>query len=348
MNIGATDRSFRFEIGYRSETEPVINQLSSARSDVQYFRSRELRCMVRLELIIAPTDFSPAADRATRRAASLASSLRSSLHLIHVLPPQRVLEQLFPAPLQSEVEAFRARAEQALNERAQGLAAQFGVMPVCRLLNGRAHEAILDAIETSDSSLAVLGAQGEHEGASAPHTVGDTAVKIAERSHGATLLVRREAHEHYSCIVGCAKGVPADRSVIAWARTLNPADLIHLVSAYGVPYEERLIEWGASQSTIDVYATRERDERTRQLSDLLSELGLPAAVARLHVKRGEPLTTILSVVAQLAADLIVVGRRAQVDSLSGGRFGSVAGHVAFQAPIDVMVVPPSENPPTGY
>ena len=303
--------------------------------------------MARLKLIIAPTDFSPAADRATRRAASLASALGSSLHLIHVLPPQQVLEQLFPAPLQSEVEAFRARAEQALNERAQRLATQFGVVAACRLFNGRAHEVILDAIETFDADLAVLGAQGEHEGASPPHTVGDTAVKIAERSRGATLLVRREAQEHYSRIVGCAKGVPTDRSVIDWARTLNPADLIHLVSAYGVPYEERLMEWGASQSTIDVYATRERDERTRQLSDLLSEVGLPAAVARLHIKRGEPLTTILSTVAQLPADLIVVGRRAQVHSLSGGRFGSVAGHIAFQAPIDVMVVPTSENPPTG-
>ena len=325
----------------------VINQLSSAPSDAHYFSSCELRSMVRLKLIIAPTDFSPAADRATRRAASLASALGSGLHLIHVLPPQQVLEQLFPAPLQSEVEAFRARAEQALNERAQRLAAQFGVMPACRLINGRAHEAILDAIDTFDVDLAVLGAQGEHEGASSPHTVGDTAVKIAERSRGATLLVRREAQEHYSRIIGCAKGVPADRSVIAWARTLSPADLIHLVSAYGVPYEERLMEWGASQSTIDVYATRERDERTRQLSDLLSDLGLPAAVVRLHIKRGEPLRTILSTVAQLPADLVVVGRRAQVDSLSGGRFGSVAGHIAFQAPIDVMVVPPLENPPTG-
>jgi nucleotide-binding universal stress UspA family protein len=303
--------------------------------------------MVRIELIIAPTDFSPAADRATRRAASLASALGSSLRLVHVLPPQRMLEQLFPAPLQSEAEAFRARARQALAERAQRLAAQFGVTPECQLFNGRAHEAILDAIETIDANLAVLGAHGEHEGASPPHTVGDTALKIAERSRGATLLVRREAQEHYCRIVGCAKGVPADRSVIDWARTLSPEDLIHLVSAYVVPYEGRLAEWGASQSTIDVYATRERDERTRKLGELLGELGLPAAIARLHIERGEPLRTILSTVAQLQADLIVVGRRDQVDPLSAGRFGSVAGHIAFEAPIDVMIVPPVGNPPTG-
>ncbi len=303
--------------------------------------------MARLKLIIAPTDFSPAADRATRRAASLASALGSGLHLVHVLPPQQLLQQLFPAPLQGEAEALRARAEQALNERAQRLAAQFGVTPACQLFNGRAHEAILDAIEMLDANLTVLGAQGEREGVLPPHTVGDTAVKIAERSRGATLLVRREVQEHYCRIVGCAKGVPADRSVVAWARTLSPADLIHLVSAYGVPYEGRLIEWGASQSTIDVYATRERDERTGQLSDVLSELGLPAAVARLHIQRGEPLRTILSTVEKLQADLIVVGRRAQLDPLSGGQFGSVAAHIAFEAPTDVMIVPPSRNPATG-
>lgn len=301
--------------------------------------------MAPIKLIVAPTDFSPAADRAARRAASLASALGSTLHLIHVLPPDRLLEQLFPASLQSEAEAFRARARQALTERAQRLAVQFQLKSECQLFNGRAHEAILDAIETLGANLAVLGAQGEHEGASPPHTVGDTALKIAERSRVATLLVRREAQEHYRCIVGCAKGTPADASVIDWARTLSPDDLIHLVSVYAVPYERRLVEWGASQSTIDVYATRERDERMRKLGELLTELGLPAAVARLHIERGEPLRTILSTVARLQADLTIVGRRAQADSLSAGRFGSVAGHIAFEAPIDVMIVPPVGNPP---
>ena len=60
---------------------------------------------------------------------------------------------------------------------------------------------------------------------------------------------------------------------------MSPEDLIHIVSAYTVPYEGRLIEWGASKATVDVYATRERDERTRQLSVLLSELGLPESTS---------------------------------------------------------------------
>src|SRR6185437_15298276 len=101
--------------------------------------------------------------------------------------------------------------------------------------------------------------------------------KLAERSPVPTLLVRRQAQQPYSHVVACAKGVQSDGVVIDWAARLSPADLIHVVSAYTVPYENRLIEWGASQSTIDVYATREREERTRVLSARLSELGLPAA-----------------------------------------------------------------------
>jgi nucleotide-binding universal stress UspA family protein len=212
---------------------------------------------------------------------------------------------------------------------------------VCQLFQGRAHQAILDAIDSVAADVVVLGAQGEHEGVRSSETVGDSALKVAEQSRVASLLVRRSAQEHYRYVMACAKGAPVDRLTIGWANSMSPEDLIHIVSAYTVPYEGRLIEWGASKSTVDVYATRERDERTRQLSVLLSELGLPAARARLHLDRGEPLQTILHNANNLKADLIIVGRRAQVDSLADVAFGSVARHVAFLAPMDVMIVPPT-------
>jgi nucleotide-binding universal stress UspA family protein len=89
-----------------------------------------------------------------------------------------------------------------------------------------------------------------------------------------------------------------------------------------------------------VYVTREREERSRLLSGALSELGIPAARARLHVERGAPLQVILRRAAQWEADLLIVGRRAQAAPLGGGAFGSVARHVAFLAPMDVMIIPP--------
>jgi nucleotide-binding universal stress UspA family protein len=297
--------------------------------------------MVNVARIIAPTDFSPAADRAQRRAASLAFTLRCSLDLAHVLPPLEVLEQIFPPPLEKEVSALRARAERALNERAHRIAAQLGVTPACHLLHGPAHEAILAAAESLGSSVVVLGAQGEREGVLPTSTVGNTALKVAEQANLPTLLVRREAQQPYCHVMGCVRGESADRAVIRWTSSVSPEDLIHFVSAYTVPYESRLIEWGASQSTIDVYATRERDQRTSQLSQQLSETDLPAARARLHVERGEPLQTILRTARQWQADLIVVGRRAGVDSQAPSPFGSLARGIAQLAPMDVMIVPPT-------
>ena len=292
--------------------------------------------------IIAPTDFSPAADRAQRRAASLALTLRCRLDLAHVLPPQDLLEQIFPPPLEKEISALRARAERALNERAHRFAAQLGVTPSCHLFHGLAHEAILAAVESLDCSVVVLGAQGEREDVS-PSTVGNTALKIAEQANVPTLLVRREVEEPYSHVIGCVGGESADRAVIRWTSSVSPDNLIHFVSAYTVPYESRLIEWGASQSTIDIYATRERDQRTSQLSQQLSDNDLPAARARLHVERGEPLPTILRAATQWQADLIVLARRAGGDSLAPTPVGSIARGIAMLAPMDVMIVPP---PPT--
>jgi nucleotide-binding universal stress UspA family protein len=299
--------------------------------------------MASIARIIAPTDFSPAADCATRRAASLASELGSALHLVHVLPPREVIEQILPPLHHGGVDAFRERAQQALRERAQRLGARLSAPPTCELYHGRAHQAILDAAHSSGADLVVLGVQGEHEGALSTEAVGGTAIKVAQRCRVATLLVRREPHMHYGHVLGCVSGVPADTAVVDWASSISPADLIHIVSAYSVPYERRLAEWGASKSTIDVYATRERDARTQQVSELISRFGLPAARARLHIERGDPLETILRSAAQWEADLIVVGRRAWGDLFAAGLFGSVARQVVFRAPVDVMVVAPPEG-----
>lgn len=290
--------------------------------------------------ILAPTDFSPAADRATRRAASVAATLGGTLQLAHVLPPRDVLEQLYLRRPPSELAAFHSRAQQALQERAQYIAKRYAVAAVCELYSGPAHQAILEASTSLGATLLVLGARGEHEGVSPSQTVGETALKLAEQSRAAALLVRREAEQPYGHVVGCAKAVPADRSVIDWAQRLSPADLIHIVSAYTVPYESRLREWGASQEMLNTYAEREREERSRRLSALLIEFGLPAARARLHVEHGDALATVLQHAAQWQADVLVVGRRAQASPLTAGRFGSIARHIAYLATTDVMIVPP--------
>lgn len=285
--------------------------------------------------IIAPTDFSAAADRATRRAASLASRLSGELHLIHVMPPSDLLQKIFVGDLQSEADTIRIRAEKALQERATLLTAGFAIKPVCKLVQGRAHEAIAQAGKSLDATLIVVGARGENEAESKEESVGGTAFKLVARSPIPILLVRHEFYQPYDNVLACAKGVATDRPVIEWANRVSPANLLHILSVYTVPYERRLMEWGASQSTIDVYATRERDDRTRLLSELLDEFGLLAARARLHVARGEPLERILSHAAQWKCDLVIVGQRAQAPE---GLAGSIARQVASRATTDVLII----------
>jgi nucleotide-binding universal stress UspA family protein len=294
--------------------------------------------------IIAPTDFSPAADRATRRAASLASELGAALRLVHVLPPRAYLEQLFPPEQRSEIDAFRERAERALQERAKTSSATLGSLPECEIHYGSAHQAILDTVESAGASLVILGALGEHEGALRSEGAGETALKVVERCRVPTLLVRRELFAHYSHVLGCVRGEPADRVIFDWANRMSPADLIHVVSAYSVPYERRLTEWGASSATIDVYATRERDMRSQHVIDLMKQIDVHPARVRMHIERGDPLEIILQTAARYEADLLIAGRRARRGAMDAGPFGSVARQVAMRAPIDVLIVPPPETP----
>ncbi len=290
--------------------------------------------------ILAATDFSAAADRASRRAASVASTHSGVLHLAHVLPPQDLLAQLFPEAVEGGDAGPRAFAQKALEVRAERLRSRFGTIPICHVLQGRAHEAVLAGIESLKADLVVLGTQGEREGVLPSNNVGDTALKVAERSPVPILLVRREAHEPYAHVIGCAKGDRADPGVVEWTSRMSPDDLIHILNVYTVPYERRLREWGVSQATLDVYSTRERDHHIQQLSALLERIGLPVARARLHVDRGEPLSIILQKAAEWQADLVVLGRRRGPEPLAPESLGNVARDVAFTAAMDVMIVPP--------
>jgi nucleotide-binding universal stress UspA family protein len=291
--------------------------------------------------ILAATDFSAAADRASRRAASIAATDKGVLHLAHVLPPQELLAQVFAEPLEKGIEAPLGFAKRALAERAERLGERFGTTPICHTLQGRAHEAVLAAIESVQADLVVLGAQGEREGVLPSNTVGDTALRVAARSRVPVLLARREAPQPYARVIGCAKGDRADSVVVEWTSRMSPDDLIHILHVYTVPYERRLREWGASRATLDVYATREREQRVQQLSAMLERSGLPAARARLHVDRGEPLAIILQKAIEWRADLLVVGRRRGPEPLASESLGNVARDVAFAASMDVMIVPPS-------
>lgn len=296
--------------------------------------------------IVAATDFSPEADAAVRRAASLASSLGSVLNVLHVLPPRELLTQFFPSPAENEIAALRKRADDALQDRVHRIAAGFAVTPSWALFHGYAHRAILDAVGVLAADLVVVGARGEHEGERAPQTIGETALKLADRSAVPLLLVRREPKQQYHAVLACAKGERIDNRVIGLANEISPGDLLHVASAYTVPYEERLTAWGASKSTIDVYATREREARMRLLIHTMNQMRLPEARVQLHVQRDAPLQLILRTAAQLSADLIVVGRRASAAELDGNTFGSVSRQIAVLAPMDVLVVPSESATPT--
>lgn len=272
------------------------------------------------------------------------ASLRGTLQVVHVLPPRALFGQVFPAPLEDAVAAIRKRVDDALQHRMHLIASAFPVVPSWALFHGQAHRAILDAAAMFGADLIVVGAGGEH-GRSSSDALGETTLKLAQRSPVPVLIVRQEPGEPYRAIIACVKGNRYDRAAIGWADSLTPNNLLHIVSAFTVPYEERLAQWGAPKSTVDVYAAREGEERIRYVAHTLGEMRVPAARAQLHVERAAPLQLILSCAAKLSADLIIVGRRAQPDPLGGGEFGSVARHIALLAPMDVLIVPPESVSP---
>jgi nucleotide-binding universal stress UspA family protein len=85
-----------------------------------------------------------------------------------------------------------------------------------------------------------------------------------------------------------------------------------------------------------------KKERSRLMDDLLRETGLPRISVTKIVRAGVPFRTILEVVAEEKADLVVMGTRGR-SNLAGVLFGSTAEKVFRRCPVTLVSVRSEET-----
>lgn len=297
---------------------------------------KQIQVMTPKKILVA-TDFSSAGELAVQRAATLAQRYRAELRLLHAVPPQRWLDGLLPSR-QHWTQQVSARASVALKALADQLATDRKIDVSTALIRGRASVAIASGMEQFKPDLVVIGAVGERL-LDAQTGLGNTAMQLLRTTETPALLVRRHDIELPTRMLAALDLTPASVAVMRWARLLAArGGVLTALHVFDAPFADRLRGYGVSRRTIDVYARDQQLERERLLRSTLLEAGAGRQTNKL-VLRGEAIRSITAQLRKLKIDTLVIGKHSRRKRDAAAPYGSVCQHLAYFAPVDVLIVP---------
>lgn len=282
-----------------------------------------------MKQILVATDFSQHAERALDRAVLLATEHQAALEVLHVITPASVdaLCDFLPDPRHVVEEKLANSLSAQLYHFIDRVEPERPIAIQPRVKIAEVETGIIEAAESCDADLIVLGSHGEH----LAHElfVGTTAENVLVRGRRPVLIARQKAAAPYGKI-----GVPVDfseRSATAFrkASELAPNAMTCLLHAFQVPNHERLRQLGATEEQIKRYRSEFYDRATREINKLAAERE-DDRISRV-VEMGYPPAMIRRWTEKLHFDLIVMGGH-------GDRLGSVVRHVLHNSACDVMIV----------
>ncbi|MCU0969452.1 MAG: universal stress protein [Rubrivivax sp.] len=285
--------------------------------------------------ILAATDFSPLARHAADRAARIAHECGAALTLLHVLPsaPMQALREWFGAD-HDPAQRVAAEAGARLDALADELAAARHVQPRRVVLEGAPIDAIGGEADTVDAGLLVVGARGE--GFLRRLVLGTTAERLMRRTTRPLLVVRQPPHEPYRRVLVALDFSPWSTQAVILARRIAPHARLLLLTAYQVPFEDKLRFAGVDAATIDRYRRQAHAEATRQLHAAAADSGLRPAQWEARVVEGDASERIVRHEQEDGCDLVVVGKHGQ-SAAEDLLLGSTTKHVLAEGSADVLV-----------
>jgi nucleotide-binding universal stress UspA family protein len=284
-----------------------------------------------IRTVVAATDFSFSAHRATRRAAVLAKAHGAALHLLHVLDSSSARGLLRRSPAIDVEHPLHVEAERALNSLAEDVVAAGGAVTERLLREGRVMDEILAAAASSD--LLVLGPRGVNP--LRDFILGSTAERMARMIESPMLVVKQDPQIPYENVL-----VPVDFSdysapALQFAAKLAPSATLHVFHALDCPLQGILRSAGITDEGIAAYC----DELHREANANMAELtaGLPERTVLATVQPGDARAAINERAATNNCTLIVMGKQGR-SWLSEHIVGSVTRVVLERATCDVAVV----------
>lgn len=281
---------------------------------------------------LVATDFSTRSDRAMRRSILVAKHLGATLSVVHVVDddqPRRV------------VKTERETATGVLNELARALEEEGCPLADVRVVEGDAFQGITQTADDMDADLVVLG----------PHRrqllkdvfVGTTAERVVRSSRRPVIMANGVPTGFYQRVLvatdfsQCSADALSAITHMKIDRTTSVAAL-HVFEPIG---ETLLTRASVSEDTRQDYLEEEELRAIRELDEFLANAGFTSKNRFVRKSAASVVATILGVVKESSADLLVLGTRGRT-GVERLLLGSVAQEVLAAASIDVLIVPPSE------
>jgi nucleotide-binding universal stress UspA family protein len=295
--------------------------------------------MIQIPRIVCPIDFSDVSRHALEHAVAIAKWYESELTALHVVEPDIML----PLPLLfAEAEALDAveRYEAVHAQLAAWLddAKRAGLRTNSLVEEGKAARAIVRHATLREFDLVVMGTHG-HSGFERwmLGSVAETVLRKAEcpvltvPPHSATAA--KIPYTRLLCPVDFSpSSIEALRFAFSIAEEADAA--LTLLNVVDYPPDDDLL---FARSEALEFRRGVADEARRQLDALLIDDMHVWCKSKTRLEYGRPYRQILSVAAEEAADLIVMGVHGR-NPIDVALFGSTTNHVVRAAPCPVLTV----------
>jgi nucleotide-binding universal stress UspA family protein len=287
--------------------------------------------MSEIRSILAATDFSVDAERASRRAALLAGILGARLELLHVVSGSAMASLAGLAPSLGNV------GERLLDDARRTMDAASASLPgvEARVETGEIPERILQAAASHD--LLVLGARGA--GSLQEAFLGTTAGRLLLGAKCAILVVKAGPQAGYARVIVPCEYAPPARRALELALKVAPGARITMLHAHEGLDAQQLLRASVKREDIENLRAAAEARTLAWLAGLGNGLE-GAGTLETKVKFASPRRAILEVAQEEGADLIVMGKQGR--SKPRDMFlGSCTRQIVDQATCDVLVAPSS-------
>lgn len=294
--------------------------------------------MTQTRKLLAATDFSAPARHALERAAQLAQAHpAASLTFAHVVSRSALdtLRRMLPGDAAQLEAQLLSQADTNLNELASGLAAHPAGHIDTALVQGSAHAALIDLVETRQIDLLVMGARGTHF--MVELLLGSTTERVLSKTRRPLLAVKQRPQSPYRRILApvdfSAHSAAAINTAHAW---LPDADIV-LLHAFEVELESTFRFSGMDDDQIHEYRIQARSAAQVSMEAFIDTLNVPPRQLTRQFVHGAATLRILEHEQTMDADLIVMGKHGQ-SVMEELLLGSVTKHVLAHSSSDVLIV----------
>jgi nucleotide-binding universal stress UspA family protein len=298
-----------------------------------------------LKNILFATDFSPSSQAALPFLRAIAERYGSTVHVLHVLTPEPMLE--LPLDMPPELDADRVAAQFALNTLLAGK--PFGnIASTATVARGPLWNVLAGFIEERSIDLIVLGTHGRR--GLRKLVLGSVAEQIFRLARCPVLTINPhsaiagKAPTRIAAILFATDFSSGSHRALPYAESLARTNHAHLILLHAVSAGAEIvpIDLSAQEAAVELpseFAAQALADAREQMAEMVSCGTIRELAPEIIVEYGAAAETILSVAKSKQADLIVMGAHRAPGSLIASHLPwATASMVVCQAHCPVLTV----------